>query len=250
MIENVIDYLNTKLLGLNVFKEVKGLCELIIEDERTYPAIYQGKDNLRFVTSYDYRNGLVFHIKNGHATITELERVIASSSYKEYSHPVRAVLIHGRGIYEDNNYSQEKIASNVVNAINKRSIPSLRAVIGVDRVSVQVNGYSTDKADLQQYFQGIELDIRHDLDVVIVDYNIILRANQSCFDNYGCGVLPIQNDCEPVTIQNSDSSYIAFAECGATFILPNEDYEIYVDSVLVDSGSFPVYGSQTITINL
>lgn len=247
MIEKVIDYLNLQLNGLNVFKEVKGLCEIINEDERTYPAIYQGKDNLRFITSYDFRNGLVFHIKNGQASITELERVIASSSYKEYSHPIRAILIHGRGIYDDNNYSQEKIASNVVNAINKRSIPSLRPIIGVDRVSVQVNGYSTDKADINQYFQGIELDIRHDLDVVLVDYNIILRANQSCFDNYGCGVVP---GIAGVTIENSDSSYIASAECGTTFILPDEDYEVYVDSVLVDSGSFPVYGSQTITINL
>jgi len=247
MIEKVIDYLNLQLNGLNVFKEVKGLCEIINEDERTYPAIYQGKDNLRFITSYDFRNGLVFHIKNGQASITELERVIASSSYKEYSHPIRSILIHGRGIYDDNNYSQEKIASNVVNAINKRSIPSLRPIIGVDRVSVQVNGYSTDKADINQYFQGIELDIRHDLDVVLVDYNIILRANQSCFDNYGCGVVP---GISGVTIENSDLSYTALAECGTTFTLPDEDYEVYVDSVLVDSGSFPVYGSQTITINL
>jgi len=247
MIEKVIDYLNLQLNGLNVFKEVKGLCEIINEDERTYPAIYHGKDNLRFITSYDFRNGLVFHIKNGQASITELERVIASSSYKEYSHPIRSILIHGRGIYDDNNYSQEKIASNVVNAINKRSIPSLRPIIGVDRVSVQVNGYSTDKADINQYFQGIELDIRHDLDVVLVDYNIILRANQSCFDNYGCGVVA---GIAGVTIENSDASYIASAECGTTFTLPDENYEIYVDSVLVDSGSFPVYGSQTITINL
>jgi len=247
MIEKVIDYLNLQLNSLNVFKEVKGLCEIVTEDQRTYPAIYQGKDNLRFITSYDFRNGLVFHIKNGQASITELDRVIASSSYKEYSHPIRAILIHGRGIYDDNNYSQEKIASNVVNAINKRSIPSLRPIIGVDRVSVQVNGYSTDKNDINQYFEGIELNIRHDLDVVLVDYSIILRANQSCFENYGCGVVP---GIAGVTIENSDASYVSSAECGTTFTLPDENYEIYVDSVLVDSGTFPVYGNETININL
>jgi hypothetical protein len=53
-----------------------------------------------------------------------------------------------------------------------------------------------------------------------------------------------------VTIVNSDSTFVVNVSAPATYTLPDENYEVYVDSVLVDSGSFPVYGSQTININL
>lgn len=226
MIEAVISYINTNLTNLNIFKEVKGLTELITEDDKTFPAIYTGKDNLRFITSYDFRNGLIFHLKNGTASMEDLDRVISSSAYRQYSHPMRAVMIHGRNIYQDNNYSQEYVANNIVNAINRRSIPSLRPVIGVDRVAVNVTNYSTNKEDLAGIFENVDLGLRHDLDAVIVDYNIVLRANQKCFDNYNCTTNPVPGVCVDI------------------------EYDVFVDSVLVQNGTYNSCGDLTIDIDL
>jgi hypothetical protein len=53
---------------------------------------------------------------------------------------------------------------------------------------------------------------------------------------------------QPATVENSDASYTDTVSCGGTLILPDETYEIYVNSVLVDSFSHPAL--KTLTINI
>jgi hypothetical protein len=62
--------------------------------------------------------------------------------------------------------------------------------------------------------------------------------------------LPESGGGGDVIIENSDASFTDTATCGSTFIIPDEDYEVYVDSVLVDSGSFPTLGNAVINIDL
>jgi hypothetical protein len=92
----------------------------------------------------------------------------------------------------------------------------------------------------------LELDAENDLCSMPVDLFQLSGVE------IGTGI-PLGNACSgggEVIIQNSDGSYTITVEAPQTVILPNYPYEVYVDSVLVDSGSFPVYGSQTININL
>jgi hypothetical protein len=51
-----------------------------------------------------------------------------------------------------------------------------------------------------------------------------------------------------ITINNSDNTFVV--NVSNNYTLPDEQYQVFVDSVLVNSGSFPVYGTQTININL
>jgi hypothetical protein len=52
-----------------------------------------------------------------------------------------------------------------------------------------------------------------------------------------------------VKIENSDASFTDTAN-PPVYIIPDETYEVYVDSVLVDSGSFPTLGNAVINIDL
>lgn len=48
-------------------------------------------------------------------------------------------------------------------------------------------------------------------------------------------ITPTPVTCADATVRNSDSSYIETIESGATLILPNTTYNVYLDSVLVNT---------------
>jgi hypothetical protein len=51
-----------------------------------------------------------------------------------------------------------------------------------------------------------------------------------------------------ILIKNSDNTFVV--NVSSDYTLPDEQYQVFVDGVLVQSGSFPVYGSKTINIDL
>ena len=61
---------------------------------------------------------------------------------------------------------------------------------------------------------------------------------------------PYPSECLPVTVENSDASYEVAIASGDTLVLPDEEYEIYLDGNIVSTGSFPVYGNEVINITL
>lgn len=56
--------------------------------------------------------------------------------------------------------------------------------------------------------------------------------------------------CDDATVENSDASYTATVASGATLVLPDTDFEIYLDGVLATSISQPTLGTNTINITL
>ena len=63
-------------------------------------------------------------------------------------------------------------------------------------------------------------------------------------------ITPVTNECEPATVENSDASYTATVASGGTLVLPDTDFEIYLDGVLATSISQPTLGTNTINITL
>jgi len=191
MIEGVITHLNTQVAELNCFAQISGLCEWAAEvkedgNEMRYPVIYKGKDNLRFITTFDFRSGAFFHMKEGNTTIEQLESPRVAEDYLKYTTNLKAYAIIRRSLIDDSEYSHEKLANNLVHTLNDSNINSLKASIGVNRVNVFVQEYSTDSAEINDIFQGVEIQFRHDLTIVVIDYDIILEGYQQCFNNYTC----------------------------------------------------------------
>lgn len=64
-----------------------------------------------------------------------------------------------------------------------------------------------------------------------------------CADEY---IMPSN---EPATVENSDQSYTASVNAGGTLILPDETFNVYVDSVLQQTITIPALSNSTININ-
>jgi len=63
MISDILSYLNAQLP--NISAVARPLCQLVEEtgkdgNLRTFPAIYDGKGNLDYITRFDWRTGMSF----------------------------------------------------------------------------------------------------------------------------------------------------------------------------------------------
>lgn len=191
MLAEVISNRNTAISALNLFKEVKGLCQYIQQTKddgsvQTFPAIYEGKDSFKFVTQYDFRNGVMFHIQREAVSIELLETGMrANNDLLRYNYPMQCICITSKSKIDDSGYTAEKVGWNVNNLLNGR-INSLRSTLGLNRVEVQTESIDTDSGKIDEIFQNIELKFRHDLALTVIDYTVILDGYQECFNAYTC----------------------------------------------------------------
>lgn len=191
MLGAVISNRNSAIEALNLFREVKALCEYIEKPKQdgevmTFPALYSGNDTLKFITSYDFRNGLLFHVQTG-ATEEELldTGLRANNDLLRYTYPMECVCIHRKSIIDDTAYTPEKLGRNVANVL-RGSINSLRPTLNLNRISVEVTGVDTDSRRIDDIFQNVDIKFKHELALVIITYNVVLEGYQSCFEQYTC----------------------------------------------------------------
>lgn len=196
MIEPIINYANNNLQDLALFQDIKGLCEMVTESQNNgevdieikYPAYYNGDDNLESISDLDYKQGVVFHMVNGDLSESELEQIRVRSRYIERRYPVKLIAIVRRDILNtDTAYSPDEVVNNIISQISDRNIISLRTQLGADKVSIDVRSANTKKDEiLEATFFNVEIEGRHDLIVVSVDYEIVVTGNENCLLKTNC----------------------------------------------------------------
>jgi hypothetical protein len=195
MIKEVIAHANTNVQTLNVFKEIQGLCEYLyqpkVSEEREgeimkFPGFYRGKDSLRFVTSYDFRNGCFFHVLNGDTVIEPLESNRANKEFLRYTTPVKAFGIHRRNVIEDSEVGGIKLALNVFHQLQEKNINSLRATLNLSSISIEVESYTTTSEQFEEVFENVDVPRRSDIVIIGFPYRIVLEGYKECFENYTC----------------------------------------------------------------
>lgn len=195
MIEPVISHINTALAELKGFDpiRIKGLAETIIEtslegEPKEHPGIYQGNDTLKDITTNDFKNGCIWHQKDGTIEAIPGEQVSRRRNILEYSFPMKVFAIHKRSLTGDDSYSADILAAAIINKINFRNINALRSTMNLIKISVQDRGWSTDKSELDQIFKNVDIKNlkAHDIIFCAVSYNIILKGRQECFEFYTC----------------------------------------------------------------
>lgn len=194
MLKGVIDHINTQLITLPGFDPVRvsGIAETVFDrkddEPMEYPGIYGGNDTLNFVTRNDFKNGCIWHQKNGELQINPVEQVSRRNNILEYIQPMKVYAIHKRALIEDNSYSADVLAANITNKINFRNINSLRTTLNLLKIEVQATGNSTDKTELEQIFRNVDISNlkRYDIMYCSVSYNVIMKGRQECFNFYTC----------------------------------------------------------------
>lgn len=194
MLKEVIDNRNKILSTIPGFdpSRIKGLCEQVKEPTTdgaimVYPGIYKGKDTINFVTSHDFKNGVIWHMKSGATNIAELDG-FGRTTLLEYSIPMTLYAINRRDLLQDDAYSPEQMALNILNKLYGTNISALQTLLNLNRVDVKVNSHNTDKDELSTVFINVDMRNVERFDVMYcsINYTITLVGKQECFELFTC----------------------------------------------------------------
>ena len=194
MIETVISYINSQIQVLELFVNRMGLVELIRKENEYFPAEYCSMGEYKEIKTEE---ATVYHRKTGRTVIREQEEESNGCDlFQCYSTPMKAVIWLKKDILKqknDDQYIEEKIAHNIINAITTINNIILTSTLKADSVSVSVSGYNTDRYGVWKEEFSVPMPVKFDYMLISVDYDIEICGQASCFENYGCdtNVVPI-----------------------------------------------------------
>jgi hypothetical protein len=98
---------------------------------------------------------------------------------------MQCIAIVGKSKINDTAYTPEEIGLNIIHKL-RGNINSLRTTLNLNAINVEVGTINTDSKEIDNIFQNVELKFRHDLALVVIDYNVILDGYDNCFETYTC----------------------------------------------------------------
>lgn len=281
MINTVVEYLQLKLAGIPYMDKVYGLAELINKGNKKAPFIYCNKGEYKEI-KIDSHKAATYFRKNGNVSLSvetlELGNV-CSTLYRVNIPLLLNVFVNKKNLPSDDEYTDDKVAQDLIKVLTTKS-GDLRKSLKAKSVNIVVNSYSNNNEEIlkREYFNynlseinfnwvvlslnittSILIDVAYFNEMCNIDTDILHSfnfCNEATFNR----LTQAQKDClssklcstggGEVEIYNSQNTLIATVTAPSTYILADENYEIYVDYTLVDSGLIPIYGNYTININL
>lgn len=195
MIETLIDHINDEIEELNLFSDRKGLCEIIEEkqDEVTisFPAVYCGKDEYKRIEDYDLKKGVVYHRKRGSVTVDpkDDESVTGCENNVRITVPMRTVAILKKNATDedDNNYIDDKIASNLIIKITSVIPKATQVLLKAHTSFIEITSYNTNRYEIwNEEHKNLDMGIDFNYAYVAIDYNMIVEGSTDCFTLYDC----------------------------------------------------------------
>ena len=250
MIEVIIALINARLTALDLFKDIKGVCEQIqkVEGDNTliYPAQWCGKDYDHIDSTENWEDGLAYHRQVGVNTEeTGEESVNGCDEEVIRTYPMRVVcLIPKDKLTQGNNdqFIDDKLATNIANTLKIVNSSSISETLKAEGVAVEI--LSTQKDRYAVYEEEFTLPDGHvpkfEFSFFFIDYNIIINATQKCFDNFDCDGTAVQSFCEiVVTDSNNPASPVTLND--------KETYTCFADETRILDSEFGTAGDDEIT---
>ena len=181
----IAEYLKTQIQPLNIFKEVHGLAEIVTETKsdgtgvKSFPALYKGKDSLRYITNFEYHNGMAFFLCDSETqTLGESKR--SDSRYINYS----ATLSFYGIVKRTSKYELITTISRKLLIDNQKSV---RQQLGVNTISGYVSRIVTGaESVLPNIFTGIEIKSVHDLSYIGIEVSVTASYYEKCLISKCC----------------------------------------------------------------
>ncbi len=214
MIEVIIALINARLTALDLFKDIKGVCEQIqkVEGENTliYPAQWCGKDYDPIDSAENWEDGLAYHRQIGENTEEIGEEAVTGCDEEVIrTYPMRIVCLIPKDKFTPENNDQfidDKFATNIANTLKIVNSSSISETLKAEGVSVNI--LSTQKNRYTVFEEEFTLPDGHvpkfEFAFFFIDYNIIINATQKCFDNFDCDGFVTPVFCDPAIITDSD----------------------------------------------
>lgn len=186
--KEIYSYITTRLNELNFIHSVKGLCKMVIEEDKQFPAYYIGNDELRQVTNSDFNAGVAFFLPNGEYSISDGEQLIAGKTFSRISIPVSfyCIIRNGTKGADDANYSGD-LAIDFLKSISFKNPAVLRAYLQVSKCYTELESIETKAISvLDELFVNVDKPDSHDVAAIRINMRIVAEGNIDCINLLTC----------------------------------------------------------------
>jgi hypothetical protein len=187
MLNTIIDTINTRIEGLNLFGQIYGLCSQITRDKKTFPAQYCNGE-YKQVSDFDLHKGIIYHRQTGEISLEEIEeeQIAANDPFYQRTFPMRVVAVIKKDLLGIDNdaYSESRVAQDFLSVIARTNNKALRESLRVDSVVFEVESITTDREDIfKEEYAGFESNFfKYEYLYIAIDYNILVSGSLSCLE--------------------------------------------------------------------
>jgi len=176
--KNSIQYLAERLIDYGLFEEVHDLAEIVVNKDKSYPAVYKGKGEYQRINGKDASLGIAYIRLNGDITDTESEEQFTScQQIVKRNLPLKLVAIVPRAKIDcDDNYSELLVLSDlkrIIQGLKKSDHQAIR--VELDSVSSSTNG-----SDIMKEESDLLKDVAPSYIYVSIKFNLIIHQNVIC----------------------------------------------------------------------
>jgi hypothetical protein len=183
MLETVINNLKQRIETLNIFNEINGLCDIITDGDRVFPAEFCNGEYKTVSDFTDNKNGCYFRL-NGAIGIEQTEEESSNSCdlYTKKTYQLRLVCF----VKKESSYTEEKLILNLEKKISFLNSKELRVLTSMDVVSCTPTGTITDREQLFKDEYNIENKIGYEYAYFALLFDVVIEGNLSCQDLIEC----------------------------------------------------------------
>ncbi len=180
MLKEVIDYINSRIETLNIIESRHGLCEIITDGTRFFPAEYCNNTHTP-VSEFTKSKGVCYYRLEG-KTIEQDNNESSSGCavYSKKNYDVKAVFCVKKDVYENTAYAEELIINNLEKTISRQNIKSLCTSLNMDVVSVNVGGVKMDRKQLYKEEYNTENKVGYEYAYFALSLNIAIEGELEC----------------------------------------------------------------------
>lgn len=187
MIETIIPALNIMLETTNYFEKQFELVEQVVKQTRDgnvfIPAQYCSFGQFEDVNDFDNYNGISYWRKNGDVSFVDADEdsFVSCSNLMDVNIPLKLIAIIPRTkLKTDDAYSDERTATRIIKTLSGKN-SALKTSLNAQWVDIIPNSYTTDnKQILNEEYNGIDIQIRHEFVYLSVNITIDIRINKKC----------------------------------------------------------------------
>lgn len=192
MLELIIKLLQSAFSTAAYFKHVHGLAQIIQKEDKKFPAIYCGKDELDQINLED---STIYFRQNGRITRSQDETKGVSGCDEQITIniPIMAVAYLPKNVFNtDNAYIDEKVATNIANIITRAQYNGIRSLVHADNITANINSIETDKqAVWRGEYSNVDFKVMHDHVYCAVAFTVEVIIDEACLTNFECNDLTI-----------------------------------------------------------
>lgn len=180
MLKEVIDYINGRIETLNIIESRHGICEIITDGTRTFPAEYCNNTHAP-VSEFTLFKGVCYHRIEGYSIEQDNENSSNGCSiYSKKEYDIKSVFCVKKDVYDNNAYAEELIVNNLEKVISVQNSETLCTSLDMDVVSINIDGVELDRKKLYKEEYNIENKIGYEYAYFALSIKIIIEGELDC----------------------------------------------------------------------